>query len=80
MKEKVEDIYQQIIKLGFLKNRYLMHTSQLISIANILISIFFAEQMSKDACDVRSDQNTGFNIAARYAGMKPVILMMGERL
>ena len=42
-----------------------MHTSQLISIANILIKIFFAEQMSKDACDVRSDQDTEFNIKRR---------------
>ena len=42
-----------------------MHTSQLISIANILIGIYFAEQLSKDACDVRSDQDTEFNIKRR---------------
>ena len=42
-----------------------MHTSQLISIANILISIFFAEQMSKDDCDARSGQDTEFNIKRR---------------
>ena len=54
-----------MIKLGLLKNRYLIHTSQLISIANILISIYFGEQMSKDARDVKSDQNTEFNIKRR---------------
>ena len=42
-----------------------MYTSQIILIANILISINSREEMFQDACDVRSNQDTEFNIKRR---------------